>query len=182
MSFPKSKHYKITPGGSGSSGGGGVPGGASNEIQKNNGAAAFAGTGETNPAAAEYRVETANTRYIRKNLPSLNALNSGSSLLLDENDWADGESMTAKVIWTAKDDSSNTGAGGLFITAWTKAAGVIQKVFDNDTLKGSDTLDTLDVISDTSGNNIVVTIDNNVAVDSNFSCTWHAEIVIRRTV
>jgi len=45
MSFPKSKHYKITPGGSGSSGGG-APGGAANAIQTNNGAGGSSGVGD----------------------------------------------------------------------------------------------------------------------------------------
>jgi len=182
--YPTRRHLNNAPS-SGAGAGSTLPGGAANELQKNDGAGAFAGAGifsETiGGGLITERTRSTNTEsFTRALLPHNGAIIIESAALFAA-EWADGECATIMVVYAAKDDDTNTGAGGVFVTTWTKAGGVPQKVFDSDIAKGSDTGDVFTVSS-------VLTVANDISircttpgVASNYSMAWTAYITVRKT-
>lgn len=83
-----------------------------------------------------------------------------SETLYSSTEIADGESVTIEVLWTVKDSDTNTGAGGVFYTTWTKASGTLAKAGDNQLVTNNNTGDTFTVSTADSGGNISLTISS----------------------
>lgn len=93
---------------------------------------------------------------------------------------ANGESVTIVVHWSAMDGDSNTGAGGTFITTWTKSGGTLNKVMDLNTgLTGSDTGDALAVSSSDSGGDILISLGTGT-IAGNMKASGIAEVTINK--
>jgi len=168
MSFPKSKHYKITPGGSGSSGGGGVPGGADKSIQINN-AGAFGGSDATldvngftlinlSPLGG---LKTARSKYQHYDrilghevAVPITAFNNTAILAAEIPDDA---TVILEITWNVQRWDGNTGHGGKLISTWRKTAGVLSKVGDQPVGVSNNTGDTITVATVDSAGNIQFT-------------------------
>lgn len=119
-------------------------------------------------------------KHLVKPLSALSAATSGNADILSASEIANGESVTIVIHWTAKDDSSNTAAGGVCVSVWSKEAGTLNKVNDVNTANPSDTGDTLTVsTSDVSG--VITATLGTGSVAGNFSCAWIAYITIRKS-
>ena len=120
-----------------------------------------------------------NSLVIERLLAPHSGVISAQSLAVASDEIADGECLTMEVLWTAKDDNTNTGAGGKFFSSWTKAGGVLNKVFDNNTINGADTGDTFTLATSDVAGAIAVDIST-LGIASNYSVSWYAIILIRQ--
>lgn len=155
MSYPKSKHYKITPAGSGSSGGG-VPGGADKSIQINN-AGAFGGSDATLDVngftlinlSALGGLKTARSKYQHYDrilghevAVPVTGFNNTAILAAEIPDDA---TVTLEITWNVQRWDGNTGHGGKLISTWRKTAGVLTKVGDQEVGVSNNTGDVITV-------------------------------------
>lgn len=92
---------------------------------------------------------------------------------------SDTDHLFIEIDWTAKSTVANTGAGGKHICSWTKAAGVLVRSFENDTLKGQNMAGAALVLTTVdSGGNIRAQLSQ-AAPPANFTVSWIARIVKR---
>ncbi len=121
---------------------------------------------------------TSKTRWYEKPLPEFTASTSGNATVLSSASISNGEAVTIEILWVAKDDSVNQGAGGRHITTWTKAAGTLVHTWSSDTDKGTDTGSTFNVTTADSGGNIAATLTR--VTGGNVSWSWIARIIHRK--
>ena len=95
--------------------------------------------------------------------------------VIDAADFADGDSVTFQIMWTVKSSSDNTGAGGLFISTWTRASGTLQKVADNTMVTNNDTGDTFTLGSAEASEAIQFTF--NRTGSKSYRIAYHAKII-----
>lgn len=179
--YPKRRHYNNRPGGgSGGGGGGSASAGPVNALQKGDGAGGFVDTGMTSGATGLSIERVGNKlKQVTKYTPS-NFGTGGATPVVLPADLVDGESVTIKVIWSAKDDAVNSGAGGLFVCSWTKSAGVLSKIFDNDTIKGSNSGNGTVTISSSEAAG-TISVNFSVALGfTNMAVSWSAELIFTK--
>lgn len=122
---------------------------------------------------------TTNTRYIEFAVPAHNAVTGASDPVVGPDDIADGEAVTIEFLWAGKDDDTNTGVGGLFLSTWTKAAGVLQKVADTEIVDHNDIGGTLTVSTSDSSGTIVLNVQL-VSATGNFSYSGYVRLIFRK--
>jgi len=118
-----------------------------------------------------------NTKYFTKELEQHSAATGLQSEVLTEDEIEDGDSVLIEVPWAAKRDDNNSGAGGLFIACWTKSGGILNKVFDNNTLNASDTGQAFTISTLDSSGSIRISASTSIY---NFSISWVARITQRK--
>jgi hypothetical protein len=174
--YPTRKHYNPAPAVSSS---GSASAGAVNEIQKGNGAGAFAGTGFTSPA--DKKLVTTDVKFRFEMFPTQkhDGVTTGSDIVVAAADIADGESVSILFIWQGKHDAANQGIGGVLHSTWTKAGGAIQQVGDTQMSNVNDTGTAVNASSVNSGGSIAVQVAE-VAAIFNFSYSGFVFLFFRK--
>jgi len=106
-----------------------------------------------------YSVQSGSS-YKEKHVTGTASGTSFSETIYTSSEFANDESVTLEVQWTVMDLSSNTGAGGVFYTTWTKSGGAIVKAGDNQLVTNNNTGDTFTVSTADSSGNISLTISS----------------------
>ena len=122
---------------------------------------------------------TSKTRYEGFAIGEHSAVTSGSDIVVSSDEIADGEAVTIEFIWAGKDDDTNTGCGGLFLSTWTKAAGTLQKVADTEIVDHNDIGGTITVSTSDSAGSIALQVAI-VSATSNFSYSGYVRLLFRK--
>ncbi len=75
------------------------------------------------PESRSLITRTPKTLYREFPIAEHSGVTAASDIIVTNSDLEDGEAVTIEFLWAAKDDDTNLGAGGLFISSWTKAGG-----------------------------------------------------------
>jgi hypothetical protein len=150
---------------------------AANEVMKSDGTNAVSSNIFVAVDGHEFRDTTNKVVYKIRTLEPSSATLDKQSQVLSSSEISDGENVTISIQWALKDNATNTGGGGMYITNWTKEAGVLAQSFQNDTIKGDNVSGTVAITTLDSGGNIMARC---TGMAGNANVSWVATIVIRR--
>lgn len=131
------------------------------------------------PESRSLITRTTKTLYKEFPIAEHSAVTSASDIVVTNTELDNGEAVTIHFLWTAKDDDTNFGAGGLFLATWTKAAGAIQKVADNSVLTQNDIGGTFTISTSDSGGSIAINVQL-VSATGNFSYSGYVKALFRK--
>lgn len=79
-----------------------------------------------------YKNSQTNSTYFEKQMVGSTSATTYNEVLLTSSEISDGQSVRIEIMWTIKDTTANTSAGGTFVTTWSKASGTLVKAGDTE--------------------------------------------------